>query len=121
MEGTGKKEALATFMHAWDIATNNSEKFIAAHYIARHQQSVQDKLKWDLISLELAQTIDDPEINACYPSLYLNTAKCYEDLGNMDLARSHYHHALHFCAYLADEPYSKMIRAGIQNGIARVA
>lgn len=42
-EGKGqKKEALQLFQQAWEQASNDVEKFIAAHYVARHQESVQE-------------------------------------------------------------------------------
>ena len=46
-------EAQALFLQAWDQATNDFEKFTAAHYVARHQKSVEDKLKWDETALAL--------------------------------------------------------------------
>jgi rifampin ADP-ribosylating transferase len=43
---TKLEEASKLFLQAWNEATNDFEKFIAAHYVARHQQNVPDKLKW---------------------------------------------------------------------------
>ena len=87
LEGEGKKEdALALFLRAWEEATNDFEKFTAAHYVARHQNHVPDKLKWDEISLQFARKIEDESIKEYYPSLYLNIAKCHEDLKDFDSA-----------------------------------
>lgn len=57
---------------------------------------------------------------ATYPSLYLNIAKCHEDLHDLTKARENYRSALRFAAYLPDDGYSNMIKAGIANGIQRV-
>ena len=39
MEENGKpEEASKLFLLAWNEATNESERFIAAHYVARHQK-----------------------------------------------------------------------------------
>ena len=47
MEEKGKHEdASKLFLQAWNEATNDFEKFIAAYYVARHQKNVSDKLKW---------------------------------------------------------------------------
>ena len=55
LEGQGKKdEALKIFMQAWDEAKDNLEKFISAHYVARHQQNPSEKLKWDETALGFA-------------------------------------------------------------------
>jgi tetratricopeptide (TPR) repeat protein len=114
------EEASRLFVQAWNEATNDAEKFIAAHYLARHQRSVEDKLKWDETALDLALNINDDSANAAYPSLYLNIAKCYEDLGKVEQARKNYDLALSFAHVLPDDGYGKMIRAGIYSGIERV-
>lgn len=121
LEGEGKPaEALALFIQAWNIASNNIEKFTAAHFVARHQNSVADKLKWDEIALSLALAIDDDSAKASYPSLYLNIAKCHEDLKDFVKARETYLLALDATVSLSDDGYSNMIRAGINNGLERV-
>lgn len=121
MEGEGKKEeAFRLFQLAWDQASNALEKFTAAHYVARHQVSVEDKLKWDEKALNSALKIDDDRIKGSYPSLYLNIAKCYEDLGLFNKAKENYELARSFVDYLTDDGYAKMIKSGIANGIERV-
>jgi outer membrane biogenesis lipoprotein LolB len=65
-------EAQALFLQAWDQAANDFEKFTAAHYVARHQKSVEDKLKWDETALTFALKINDDCMRGNYPSLYLN-------------------------------------------------
>lgn len=121
LEGEGKKEeAYEMFLQAWNEATNNFEKLTAAHYVARHQKSIADKLYWDKTALNLALEIDDKEIKGSYPSLYLNIAKCYEDLNNPGEAGSYYQLALSFAGDLPDDGYGKMIKSGIMNGLNRV-
>lgn len=80
-------EAGSLFLQAWDEATNDFEKFLAAHYIARHQATVSDKLKWLETALEYALKIKDDSVKSAFPSLYLNIAKCYEDLNDLDNAK----------------------------------
>jgi tetratricopeptide (TPR) repeat protein len=122
MEMTGKpEEAKAFFFQAWEEATNDFEKFTAAHYVARHQKSVQDKLKWDEAALEFALKINDSSLKTSYPSLYLNIAKCYEELKDTGNARRNYQAALSYVDSLPDDGYGKMIRSGIKNGIERVS
>jgi len=120
-EGEGKpEEASKLFQQAWNEAANDREKFTAAHYVARHQTSVADKLKWDQAALNLALKIDEEDIKGAYPSLYLNIAKCYEDLNEFAKAHENYLSALNFTTFLLDNGYGNMIRAGIGNGIERV-
>ena len=47
MEGKGKsEEATKLFLKAWNEAASDFEKFTAAHYVARHQKNIPDKLNW---------------------------------------------------------------------------
>jgi tetratricopeptide (TPR) repeat protein len=121
LEGEAKHdEAHKLFMQAWDEAANSFEKMTAAHYIARHQTSVEYKLKWDLIALDLALSITHGSANGALPSLYLNVGKCYEDSGNFTEARDYYNKALDSTSFLNDDGYGNMIKAGISNGLERV-
>lgn len=121
MEGKGnQEEASNLFLQAWNEATNDFEKFTAAHYVARHQKSVADKLKWDETALQIALKVNDTTIKGAYPSLYLNIAKCYEDLKDFDNARKNYQLALSYSNLLPDSGYGNMIKGGIMNGIERV-
>jgi tetratricopeptide (TPR) repeat protein len=121
LEGEGKpEEASALFQQAWQLASNDFEKFTAAHYVARHQGSIADKLKWDEVALNCALRIPGDEIKGTLPSLYLNIAKGYEDLNDFDKARENYHLAMSFTDFLPADGYGNMIRAGIAKGIERV-
>lgn len=120
-EGKGNLvEASKLFLQAWNQATNDFEKFAAAHYVARHQKSVSDKLKWDETALQLALKLNDPSMKATYPSLYLNIAKCYEDLNDFVNAKRNYQLAHSFADQLPKDGYGNMIKEGIKNGLKRV-
>jgi tetratricopeptide (TPR) repeat protein len=121
LEGEAKhEEAAKLFLQAWSEASNTGEKFIAAHYVARHQNTVADKLQWDETALSLALELDAPEIKGAFPSLYLNVAKCYEDLKDFDKAAENYQSALECTRFLLDDGYGNMIRSGIKSGLERV-
>ncbi|MCE3295048.1 MAG: arr, rifampin ADP-ribosylating transferase [Crocinitomicaceae bacterium] len=97
LEEQGKSgEASKLFLQAWNEAANDLEKFIAAHYVSRHQKNVPGKLSWLETALKLALQINNDTVNSALPSLYLNIARCCEDLGdpvkakqNYELAASH--------------------------------
>jgi tetratricopeptide (TPR) repeat protein len=121
LEGEGKpQEALVLFEQAWHNATNDLEKLTAAHYVARRQKTIADKLIWDETALNLALKTNTDDVKAIYPSLYLNVAKCYEDLQDFAKAKDNYLLALNFTTFLPNDGYGDMIRAGINNGINRV-
>src|SRR5438045_2031382 len=91
MEEKGKpEEASELFLQAWNEATYDFEKFISAHYVARHQKTVSEKLKWLETALQFALQIDDDTVRSAFPSLYSNIAKCHEDLSEPDKAKKHY-------------------------------
>ncbi|HTQ29132.1 MAG TPA: hypothetical protein VMI35_13430 [Puia sp.] len=108
------------FMQAWEDAKNDFEKFIAAHYVARHQKTIGDKLSWDKTALHFAQKIGDEGMAAYYPSLYLNIAHCYEQLGDRGNAEKNYQNALLYKDCLPDDGYGRMIKSGIERGLARL-
>ncbi len=114
------EEAQTLFLQAWNEATNDFEKFTAAHYVARHQKSTQAKLKWDELALAFALKINDSSMPANYPSLYLNIAKCYEDLKDFGNAQKNYQVALSYADLLPDNGYGQIIKSGIKNGIQRL-
>ncbi len=121
LEGEGKnEEASKVFLQAWEQAGDDKEKFTAAHYVARHQKSVADKLAWDEIALNLALKIKDDSVKGAYPSLYLNIAKDYEDLQEFEKATKNYELALTYASFLHEDGYGKMIKGGVENGLERI-
>ena len=121
LEGQGKpEEASNHFKEAWNLATTDFEKFTAAHYVARHQVNISDKLIWDEEALKYALQIDDETVKGTLPSLYLNIGKCYEDLSDFESAKRNYQAAFSFTNFLPHNGYGNMIKTGINNGLNRV-
>lgn len=107
------------FQRAWDNATNDFEAFTAAHYLARNQKDPADSLSWNLKALDHASAIVDDDMKMHFPSLYLNVARSYEVLGNLDEAGHYYLLAADKSTELSDSKYAAMIRAGIAEGLKR--
>lgn len=120
-EGAGNPEAAkALFLDAWHSAGSALEQCIAAHYLARQQDAAAGKLEWDIRALNCAQTISDESIKGAFPSLYLNIAKGYEDLGDRQQALEYYRQARSYSSFLAEDGYGKMILSGIEAGLKRM-
>jgi rifampin ADP-ribosylating transferase len=115
------EEAKELFLQAWNESITDFEKFTSAHYVARHQSSIEEKLQWDITAIECALRIESEEIKGVYPSLYLNIGKGYEDLGDNINARKYYQLANSFMDSLLDDGYGTMIKGGITNGLERVS
>jgi rifampin ADP-ribosylating transferase len=110
-------EAGKLFLQAWNEATNDFEKFIAAYYVARRQENASDRLKWYETALQLALSINDDTIKAAFPSLYTSIAKCHEDMGDADKARKSYELATSSANNPSDRgPFYHGTRANLQPG-----
>jgi tetratricopeptide (TPR) repeat protein len=121
LEGEGKpKDALRLFEQAWNIATDDYERYTAAHYVARQQANIADKLKWDETALSFALKISSEDAKSTLPSLYLNIAKGHEDLKDIEKAMINYQLAMDYEDHLPKDGYGNMIKAGIRNGMERV-
>ncbi|HEY6163080.1 MAG TPA: NAD(+)--rifampin ADP-ribosyltransferase [Bacteroidia bacterium] len=91
MEETGKPgEAAKLFLQAWSEAINDLEKFLAAHFISRHQNDVRDKLKWLETTLQLALRLNNEVSEPALPLLYSGIAKCYEESGDHANAKKNF-------------------------------
>jgi tetratricopeptide (TPR) repeat protein len=88
MEGTRAEfehrpeEARALYQHAWETRRDDYDACIAAHYVARFQESPEETLHWNQIALSHAEAVNDERVRDFYPSLYLNLGKSHEALGN---------------------------------------
>jgi tetratricopeptide (TPR) repeat protein len=91
LEESGNIEDAITMFHkAWQEATDDYERFIAAYHLARQQKSIIDRLKWFETSLLCALIINDDNVKSAYSTLYSNIAKCYEVLCDFDNAKRYY-------------------------------
>ena len=118
MEGKGKpEEASELSLQAWNEATNDFEKFIAAHFVARYQKNIPDKLKWLESALQFAIKTNNDTVKGAFPSLYSNIAKCYEDLGDLDNAKKNYELAISFKDKIFDNgPFYHGTKADLRVG-----
>ena len=91
LEDSGKiEDAITVFHKAWNEATDDYERFIAAYHMARQQKNITDKLKWLETSLKCALNINDENVKSAYSTLYLNIAECFEKMGDPNNAQKYY-------------------------------
>jgi len=111
------EEAVRLFLQAWNEATNDFEKYLAAHYVTRHQKGIADKLQWAETTLQFALKINSPAVNGAFPPLYSNIAKSYESLGDLDNAKKNYELARSFKDKAADDgPFYHGTKADLEVG-----
>ncbi len=118
LEEKGKpEEAGKMFIQAWNEAADDFEKFLASYFVARHQKNVSGKLKWLEMSLKFALKINNDTVKSVFPSLYLNIAKCYEELSDPDNAKKNYQLAASFKDKPSDQgPFYHGTKADLQAG-----
>jgi tetratricopeptide (TPR) repeat protein len=118
MEEKGDAEkASRLFLQAWNESTNDFEKYIAAYYVARHQEDVGDKLEWLQTSLKFASKINDATVQSAIPSLYSKIAECYDELGESDNAKKNHELASTLTGNPTDTgPFYHGTRADLQVG-----
>lgn len=84
------EDARALYQQAWNLHADDYEACIAAHYLARFQDSPEETLHWNKVALEHAKSVNDGRVRDFYPSLYLNLGRSHEILGNQDKAQRYY-------------------------------
>ena len=118
LEDSGNiEDAAAMFHKAWHEATDDYERFIAAYHLARQQKSITEKLKWMETSLLYALKINDDGVKSAYSTLYLNIAKCHEELGDPDNAKRNYELSNSYKGAPSDDgPFYHGTKADLQVG-----
>lgn len=114
-------EARDLFLRAWDARRDDYDASIAAHFVARHQPTPQETLRWNQEALARADAAGGDPVRGFYPSLYLNLGHSHEQLGDVDEARRCYDLAAASATDLPPGPYGDIVRDGIARGLARVA
>lgn len=110
-------DAHALFRQAWYAATDDYEACIAAHYLARHQNTPEDTLRWNKESLARAELVGDDRVRGLYPSLHLNLARAHQELGDLAPAREHYRHAAERVQDAPAGPFRDRIRFAVAAGL----
>jgi hypothetical protein len=83
-------DAQALYRQAWAAAQDDYEACIAAHYVARHQATPAEALRWNQLALARADAVADERVQGFYGSLYLNLGHSYELVGDQDAAQHYY-------------------------------
>ena len=115
-----RDEARSLFLQAWELRQDDVDACVAAHYIARHQESPAETLRWNELALTHAIRASADSIRSFFPSLYLNLGKSYEDLGNSSRARELYEQGEQCVDDLPGGGYGEVVRRGLRDALERV-
>ena len=121
MERDGEpEEARRLFQHAWDARRNDYDAAIAAHYLARHQPTPHETLRWNSLAVTHAERVVDGRTTELFPSLYLNLASSLTALGRLDEAREIIGRAKQRLEGLRADGYRDFLAIGINRLQARL-
>ncbi|MDN3354286.1 hypothetical protein QWU11_16955 [Actinomadura sp. DC4] len=110
-------DARDLFRKAWETAGDDYEACVAAHYLARHQPTPQETLRWNQECLDRADAVADERVEGFYASLHLNLAKTHQDLGDQGKAREHLELAAAHVGAVPPGPYREMVWSAIDKGL----
>jgi len=120
-ESEGRQsDARRLFLEAWNARVDDYDGCVAAHYLARHQDSAAEILAWNLTAWRCAQAVPDGRAGAFQPSLLLNLGHSYETLGDESQARRCFEEAK---ARIGDVPagdYLEMLADGVARALSRI-
>lgn len=112
-------DARALYEQAWEARRDDYEACVAAHFLARQQDSPADELRWNREALDRALADGGERVRGFHASLYLNLGHSHETLGELAEARRSYAQAGERLADVPPGPYGDHVRGGVARGLAR--
>jgi len=119
LEGT-PAEARRRFEDAWAASTDDYDAAVAAHFLARHQETPLAALDWNKRALRHATAVTDGRATGFMASLYLNLAAAHADLGEREDAVPALQQAAIHLAGLPPDGYRTFVGMGIRRLAARL-
>ncbi|MFH8344916.1 hypothetical protein [Streptomyces sp. NPDC018045] len=110
-------EARRLFLRAWEDADDDYEACVAAHYVARHQDTPEDTLRWNQECLDRADRVGDERVSGFYASLYANMARAHRELGETTVAYGYFQRAAERMRDAPDGDYGMWVRFAIAEGL----
>ncbi|MFJ5631655.1 hypothetical protein ACIQF5_03255 [Streptomyces goshikiensis] len=105
------------FLQAWEAAEDDYDACIAAHYLARHQPTPEETLRWNQECLTRADRVGDDRVRGFYASLHANMARAHRDLGQIEQAREHFESAAQHIHDVPAGPHRQWLRYRVAAGL----
>lgn len=118
-EGT-PAEAARLFALAWAARRDDFDAAIAAHFVARHQQTPDETLRWNALAVEHAAAVTDGRADGFLASLYLNLGDAQANVGDFEAAAESARRATAHLAAVAPGGYREWVAMAIRRLAARV-
>lgn len=112
-EGT-PAEARRLFERAWAARRDDYDAAIAAHFVARHQATPADALRWNALAVRHAEAVADGRASAFLASLYLNLGDAQAKVGDVAAAAAAVQRAAEQLAAVPPGGYREFVALGIR-------
>ena len=113
-------EALRLFERAWEARRDDYDSAIAAHFVARHQATPADTLRWNALAVRHAEAVADGRASGFLASLYLNLADAQANVGDVAAAGESVRRAAEQLAAVPPGGYREFVAMGIRRLADRV-
>ncbi|MFJ6182592.1 hypothetical protein [Streptomyces sp. NPDC092295] len=110
-------DARELFLRAWEAAADDYEACVAAHYLARHQPTPEETLRWNQECLTRADRVGDDRVRGFYASLHGNMGRAQLALGRPGPARTHFRSAAGHLDDVPPGPYREWVRLCVARGL----
>jgi hypothetical protein len=112
--------ASALFAQAWDARRDDYDAAIAAHFVARHQPTPEETLRWNALAVEHAEGVHDDRVTELMPSLYLNLGDSYRLVGDLSAVEGAAARAVAAIETLPAGGYRDFVALGIRRLVERL-
>ncbi|MEU7158051.1 hypothetical protein [Streptomyces chrestomyceticus] len=113
--------ALRLLLEAWEQASDDYEACVAAHYVARHQDTPEETRRRNQECLNRADRVSDERVSGFYASLYANMARAHRDLGETAVAHEYFQRAAERVEDAPGGDYGMWNRLAIAEGLRGTA
>jgi hypothetical protein len=111
-EGT-PAEARRLFEQAWSARRDDFDAAVAAHFLARHQPTPVETLRWNALAVRHAEAVADGRAVGLLASLYLNLGDAQANVGNAGAAATSARLAASHLAAVPPGGYREFVARGI--------
>lgn len=119
VEGT-PAEAARLFAQAWAARRDDFDAAVAAHFVARHQPTLAETVRWNALAVKHAEAVADGRAAGLLASLYLNLGDAQATVGDIEAAAASARRGMAHLAAIAPGGYREFVALGIRRLAARI-
>ena len=105
---------------AWEARRDDFDAAVAAHFLARHQSTPLETLRWNALAVRHAEAVSDSRAGALMASLYLNLGDSQANVGEVAAAAASAKRAEKHLDELPAGGYREFVALGVRRLRERV-